>query len=127
MYFEIKLSNKIIFDDVNLPYGPKLLHFDFLNKFRGFRVLGADAVLIFSLIVGCPLWFLVLIEILKMFGVYGTKEGPENKLEDVIQKASHGEKEEVKELLELPSKDDSLFPEDGNNRNSDQINSINDA
>ena len=116
---------ELLWDDVNLPYDEKPFHFYFLRKDRGFRVLGAASVGLFALIVGLPLWFLFMIEIFKTLGLLGKNKSDQNDLENVIKKVSQGE--EVKELLELETKD-SLFPEDDNlmkNSNETEKTSIN--
>ena len=116
---------ELLWDDVNLPYDEKPFHFYFLRKDRGFRVLGAASVGLFALIVGLPSWFLFMIEIFKTLGLLGKNKSDQNDLENVIKKVSQGE--EVKELLELETKD-SLFPEDDNlmkNSNETEKTSIN--
>ena len=106
------ISLELLLDDVNLPYADeKFLHFFLFKHEKGFRVLGAAIVGLFSLIVGMPLWFLLLIEILKTFGLYGKKKYDENSLENVIKKAT---KEDVKPHLELQDKEDALLPNDEN-------------
>ena len=78
-----------------------------MKKKRGFRVLGAALVDVFSLIVGFPLWFLLLIEILKTFGLYNSKIYDPNSLENIIRKRFKKDAKEVKqEILELQGKED---------------------
>ena len=106
------ISLELLVDDINLPYTEeKFLHIFLFIHERGFRVLGAAIVGIFSLIIGMPLWFLLLIEILKTFGLYGKKKYDENSLENVIKKAT---KEDVKPNVELQDKEDALLPNDEN-------------
>ena len=120
------ISLELLLDDVNLPYDEKILHPYFFKRDRGFRVLGAAIVGIFALIVGLPLWFLFLIEILKTFGLYGRKRYDENSLENVIRKAT---KEDVKAAVELQGKEDALLPDEEKehliNKNNDNNNIIN--
>ena len=66
--YSLYICLELLFDDVNLPYDKKYLDVPIFNKYRGFKVLGASAVGVFSLLVGLPLWFLFLIEIFKKFG-----------------------------------------------------------
>ena len=120
------ISLELLLDDVNLPYdNDKTLHIFLFEHERGFRVLGAAVVGIFSLIVGLPLWFLLLIEILKTFGLYGRKNYDYNTLENVIKKAT---KEDIKPEVELQGKEDALLPNDENehliNKNDDNNNNI---
>ena len=77
------ISLELIVDDVNLPYDKKLLHVYLFEKSKGFRVLGAASVGIFSLIVGLPLWFLFLIEMFKICK-YLRKRTVESKLQEVL-------------------------------------------
>ena len=106
------ISLELLLDDVNLPYNEdKFLHFFIFKHERGFRVLGAAITGIFSLIVGLPLWFLLLIEILKKFGLYGNKKYDENSLENLIKKAT---KEDIRTEVELQGKEDALLPNDEN-------------
>ena len=65
---------ELLWDDVNLPYDTKYLHLYIFDQKRGFRVLGASACGVFSLITGLPLWFLFLIEMFKLCGLLGKKK-----------------------------------------------------
>ena len=116
---------ELLLDNVNLPYETKILHIYIFERERGFRVLGTAIVGVFSLIVGMPLWFLFLIEILKTFGLYGRKKYDENSLENVVKKAT---KEDAKPQLELQGKEDALLPDDEKDQlinNNDDKNNIN--
>ena len=65
----------LILDDVNIPYKMKFLPDGFyLGIDRGFRVLGAGIVVLFSLILCFPLFFLFMIEIFKCFGLFKKKK-----------------------------------------------------
>jgi palmitoyltransferase len=76
---------ELLWDDVNLPYDHKLIHLYLFEKYKGFRVLGASVAGVFSLIVGLPLWFLILIESLKACGLFGKKKNTiENQLQEII-------------------------------------------
>jgi palmitoyltransferase len=111
------ISLELLLDDVNLPYDNKTLHIYIFEKERGFRVLGAATVGVFSLIVGLPLWFLLLIEILKTFGLYNYKGYDANSLENVIKRASKKDAKDVKqEIVELQGKEgeDALLPDEEN-------------
>ena len=111
------ISLELLLDDVNLPYDNKFLHIYIFEKERGFRVLGAATVGVFSLIVGLPLWFLLLIEILKTFGLYNSKGYDPNSLENIIRKASKKDAKDVKqEIVELQGKEDedALLPNEEN-------------
>ncbi len=112
---------ELLLDNVNLPYDQKYLHFYFFKKERGLRVLGASSVAVFSFVVGMPLWFLLLIEILKTFGVYGKKTNEDN-LENLVKKAS---KEKVNLQVELQGKGEALLPEDEKEENIVENNNIN--
>ena len=80
---------ELLWDDVNLPYDSKLLHIYIFDQKRGFRVLGASACGVFSLIVGLPLWFLFLIEMLKLCGLFGNKKrNIESQLQEIILSTS---------------------------------------
>ena len=111
---------ELLLDNVNLPYDQKYLHLYFFKKERGLRVLGASSVAVFSFIVGMPLWFLLLIEILKKCGVY-EKKGDENSLENFVKKAT---KEKVNLQVELQGKNDALLPEDEKEHNINNNNII---
>ena len=111
---------ELLLDNVNLPYDQKYLHLYFFKKERGIRVLGASSVAVFSFIVGMPLWFLLLIEILKKCGVY-EKKGDENSLENLVKKAT---KEKVNLQVELQKKNDALLPEDEKEHNINNNNII---
>ena len=111
------ISLELLLDDVNLPYDNKTLHIYIFEKERGFRVLGAATVGVFSLIVGLPLWFLLLIEILKTFGLYNSKGYDPNSLENIIRKVSKKDAKDVKqEIVELQGKEDedALLPNEEN-------------
>ena len=112
---------ELLLDNVNLPYDQKYLHFYFFKKERGLRVLGASSVAVFSFVVGMPLWFLLLIEILKTFGVYGKKTNEDN-LENLVKKAT---KEKVNLQVELQGKGEALLPEDEKEENIVENNNIN--
>ena len=127
------ISLELLLDDVNLPYDNKIGHIYIFSTERGFRVLGAATVGVFSLIVGLPLWFLLLIEILKKLGLYSTNRYDANNLENVIKKSiKKGAKDEKSELVELQGKNDILLPDEENeqlikndNINNDDNNIIN--
>ena len=104
------ISLELLWDNVNLPYEQKKLHIYFFQREKGFRVLGAATIGIFSLIVGMPLWFLLLIEILRTFGLYGKKKYDDN-LENYIKKAT---KEDIKPVFEMQGKNEALLPDDEN-------------
>ena len=108
------ISLELLLDDVNLPYDNKLFHIYIFEKERGFRVLGAASVGIFSLIVGMPLWFLLLIEILKKFGLYGTKKNNLINLDNLDTNNNKEKKEDDKALLvKSQGKKDDLLVNDG--------------
>ncbi len=76
---------ELLWDDVNLPYDHKLIHLYIFDKHKGFRVLGASIAGVFSLIVGLPLWFLILIEAFKACGKFGKKKNTvESQLQEII-------------------------------------------
>ena len=107
------ISLELLLDDVNLPYDNKSLHIYIFEKERGFRVLGAASVGIFSLIVGMPLWFLLLIEILKKFGLYGTKKYNLINSDNLENNNKKEKKEDNKpQLVELQGKNDDLLDND---------------
>ena len=118
------ISLELLWDDVNLPYDNKILHIYIFSKERGFRVLGGATVGVFSLIVGMPLWFLLLIEILKTFGLYDTKRYDGNNLENIVNKVAKGE--DKSELVELQGKEDALLPNDENEQLIKNDNNIKD-
>ena len=76
---------ELLWDDVNLPYDSKKLHVYIFDKHKGFRVLGAAVAGVFSIIVGLPLWFLMLIEFFKECGLLGKKKNTvESQLQEII-------------------------------------------
>ena len=80
---------ELLWDDVNLPYDTKYLHLYIFDQKRGFRVLGASACGVFSLITGLPLWFLFLIEMFKLCGLLGKKKrNIESQLQEIILSTS---------------------------------------
>ena len=68
------ICSNLIFDTVTIPYiksfFPSWFYFDID---RGFRVLGAGIILVFSFIVSFPLFFLFMIEIVKECKLFGKK------------------------------------------------------
>ena len=132
------ISLELLWDDVNLPYDTKLLHIYLFNQQRGFRVLGASAVGVFSLLVGVPLWFLFLIEIFKKLGCLGKKKITiESQLQDLIINSNNKKpeklmaestmvelKEEKEEYL-LEDEDEKEGLLDNNNNNDDNLNDNN--
>ena len=95
IFFALFYANHILFiclellwDDVNLPYDTKILHIYLFNQQRGFRVLGASAAGVFTLLVAVPLWFLFLIEIFKKCGCLGKKKTIESQLQEIILSTS---------------------------------------
>ena len=78
------ISLELFWDDINLPYDSKPLHIYLFQKTKGFRILGAAAVGVFSLIVGLPLWFLFLIEMFKSCKNLGKKRSTERKFQEMM-------------------------------------------
>ena len=73
----------LILDTVNIPYKKDFL-WDWLYSGidRGFRVLGAAVVCIFSCFSTFPLFFLFMIEMFKLCGLLGRKKNIENIIND---------------------------------------------
>ena len=73
----------LILDTVNIPYKKDFL-WDWLYSGidRGFRVLGAAIVCIFSCFSTFPLFFLFMIEMFKLCGLLGRKKNIENIIND---------------------------------------------
>jgi len=69
-FYSIFLCSNLLFDSVYIPYEktfpPSSLNF-IID--RGFRVLGAGVVIVFAIIVSFPLFFLIMIEIMKYIDV----------------------------------------------------------
>ena len=105
----------LILDTVNIPYKKDFL-WDWLYSGidRGFRVLGAAVVGIFSGFSTFPLFFLFMIEMFKLCGLLGTEKNKE-----YINDDTYRIKNDEGRNLELQSKEPLLY--DDNN-----INSIND-
>ena len=69
------ISSYLLFDTVNIPY-EKIFPPSWLNfgKDIGIRVLGAGLIIVFSIIVSFPLFFLFMIEIFKSCKCLGNKK-----------------------------------------------------
>ena len=127
---------ELLWDDINLPYDTKLLHIYIFNQKRGFRVLGASAAGVFSLIVALPLWFLFLIEMMKLCGFFGNKKRTiESQLQEILLSTSEKTPENLmaSSMVELKEeKKDLLLEEDDDNEdekllNNNENNNINTA
>ena len=116
---------ELFFDNVNLPYEKQFppVWFNF-GRDRGFRILGGAIVGIFALIVTLPLWFLLLIEILKKFGAYGNKK-PKG-----FKEVVHEEDRDIRgmKLGDLEAQNEQLLPnkeEEGQENQDKEMNDIN--
>ena len=80
----IFICSNLIFDTVTIPYiksfFPSWIYFDID---RGFRVLGAAIVLVFSFLLSFPLFFLFMIEMFKLCGLLGKKFYEKNKMKEL--------------------------------------------
>ena len=136
IFFSLLYSNyslficlQLLWDDVNLPYDSKKLHIYIFDQKKGFRVLGASAVGIFSLVVGLPLWFLFLIEMFKLCGLFGNKKRTiESQLQEII--LSTNEKEPINimanSMVELKEAKSDLILEEDDNENDQLLMNIDD-
>ena len=114
---------ELLWDDVNLPYDSKIIFLYIFDQKRGFRVLGASAAGIFSLIVGLPLWFLFLIEMFKCCGLFGNKKRTiESQLQEILLSTSDKNPQNLFEgsMVELKEEKNELI-EDDDNENEDLI------
>ena len=110
----------LLFDTVNNSYKLSVLSFD-LYIDRGFRVLGAGIVTLFSTIITFPLFFLYMIELFKSCGCLGNKKSKaliEEKVEDnnenIINEGNH---------VELINQvDEPLLNDDQKDNNSEEKN-----
>ena len=76
-FYCIFICSNLIADTVNIPYKifpDWLSEWLYLSIDRGFRVLAAAIVFIFSSIVSFPLFFLFMIEMFKLCGLLGKKK-----------------------------------------------------
>ena len=114
--YSLYICLELLFDDVNLPYDKKYLDVPIFNKYRGFKVLGASAVGVFSLLVGLPLWFLFLIEIFKKFGcLKKNKNIIESQLQEIILRTNSKNPEKLinePSMVEMKIKGDYAIEDD---------------
>ena len=117
---------ELLWDDVNLPYDSKKLHVYIFDKHKGFRVLGAAVAGVFSIIVGLPLWFLMLIEFFKECGLLGKKKNTvESQLQDIILNTNEKKPEKLvnSTMVELQEgKNEFLIDEEDENEKDPLIN-----
>ena len=80
-YFSLLICLIIIHAKINMPSERHLIPIWFYLKIdRGFIILGANIVLLFSLITTFPLFFLFMIEMFKLCGLLGKKKNKDNNL-----------------------------------------------
>ena len=100
----IFICSNLIFDTVTIPYiksfFPSWIYFDID---RGFRVLGAAIVLVFSFLLSFPLFFLFMIEMFKLCGLLGKKFYEKNKMKD-MEKIDIDEDKKINLLEEKENK-----------------------
>jgi hypothetical protein len=117
---------ELLWDDVNLPYDSKKLHVYIFDKHKGFRVLGAAVAGVFSIIVGLPLWFLMLIEFFKECGLLGKKKNTvESQLQEIILNTNEKKPEKLvnSTMVELQEgKNEFLIDEEDDNEKDPLIN-----
>ena len=129
----IFISIYLLFDSVNIPY-EKPFPLDWFNFAidRGFRVLGAGIVLVFSFIISFPLFFLFMIDIFKSCGLLGKKKRLNNEddsfklienddVEPLISKSNNENKNEINNINIY---NDNIIntKENNNSDNNDEIN-----
>ncbi len=109
----------LIYDTVNIPYKLKFLpDWFYLAIDRGFRVLGANLVVIFSGILTFPLFFLFMIEMFKLCGLLGKKKN-----KDILINSDNNIKNEKEEHLELQEQEPLLNDDEKNINNvNEEIN-----
>ena len=74
-FYSLFICSNLVFDNVNIPYKIKIFpDWFYLSIDRGFRVLGAGLVALFSLILTFPLFFMFMIEMFKLCGLLGKKK-----------------------------------------------------
>ena len=117
---------ELLWDDVNLPYDTKKLHVYIFDKYKGFRVLGASVAGVFAIIVGLPLWFLILIEGFKACGLFGKKKvTAESQLQGVLVNSNDKKPEKLvnSTMVELQEeKKEFLIDEEDDNEKEQLIN-----
>lgn len=132
----IFISSYLLFDSVNIPY-EKPFPLDWFNFAidRGFRVLGAGIVLVFSFIISFPLFFLFMIDIFKSCGLLGKKKRlnneddnikqiENNKVEPLINLSNNDNKNEIN-IINSYNDDIINTNENNNSANNDEDNKIN--
>ena len=74
-FYSMFICIYLIFDRVIIPYDMLILPISFYQNFdRGFRVLGAGVVVIVTIVLSFPLFFLNMIEIFKLAGLIEKKQ-----------------------------------------------------
>lgn len=118
-FLSIFICALLIFDRVHLEYESKYMpSWLILNIDRGFRVLGAGVVGIFSVIVSFPLSFLFMIEMFKLCGLLGKKKNIEKELNKDVKILIN---EDNNSNLEMQHKKEPLIINDDSNENNDEI------
>lgn len=102
-FYSLFICLILIFDIVNTPYESFfLIDWLYLNVDRGYRVLGANIVTLFSGIVTFPLFFLFMIEMFKVCGLLGkTKSNFDLIIDDNTSITSIKDKGREEEKIEL--------------------------
>ena len=108
----------LLFDTVNNSYKISVLRFD-LYIDRGFRVLGAAIVTLFSVIITFPMFFLYMIEMFKSCGCLGKKKSKELIEDEDNNKNIKNEGNHVELINQV---DEPLLKEDQKDNNSEEIN-----
>ena len=120
--FSLFICLILIFDTVNTPYVDfKFLEWFYLVVDRGYRVLGANVVAIFSFFSTFPLFFLLMIEMFKLCGLLGKKQFISGmiKVEITTEKNDlNSINDENKEKIELQAKEPLLNEEENDNINN---------
>ena len=101
------ICSNLIFDTVTIPYiksfFPSWFYFDID---RGFRVLGAGIILVFSFIVSFPLFFLFMIEIFKDCKYSGKKD---DKNEEIIKERELENNKINNDMKLIDNKDNEIY------------------
>ena len=111
----------LFFDDVNLPYENNFFSWLNFTFDKGYRVLGGALVGVYACICAFPLWFLFLIAVLKIFGLYGY-----HKRNDLVIKGDDNEKDDINNMVELQgTNNEPLLPKEENDDHDTSNNAIN--
>ena len=110
----------LLFDTVNNSYKVLVLSFD-LYIDRGFRVLGAAIVTLFSIIITFPLFFLYMIEMFKSCGCLGKKKS-KALIEEKDEDNNENNKNEGNHVELINQVDEPLLNDKQNDNNSEEIN-----